>query len=151
MTLHPVLANTEDVKVVNGRFKISMTPQQSAPKYTIRVKSESIQSEIPIVGPGWDYRNYRNTIKIDRTPRPFRAGSAIITGPDEFETGKEMEFQIDVPFAGRMLVAIETSTVLESEWINVKAGSFKWKYKPKTAVPNFYVSALVVKDPHAES
>ena len=62
-----------------------------------------------------------------------------------------MKVTTTAPYRGRMLWTAETDEVLEKQWVDVEPGPVSWSFSVREQVPNVYVSALLVKDPHLES
>lgn len=85
------------------------------------------------------------------TPRPFKPTQLRITPPDALRVGHASAVSIAVPYAGRMLVTIESDELIDAEWVDVKPGDYRHEVRIDRFAPNVYVSALLLKDPHAES
>ncbi len=149
--MRPITVGTKRVRVKNGRFQVSMTPSSYASRFVVRVQDKNAKADISVEASGWRYYYYNHRSSLDYTPRPQRPNPVPINAPTVIEINKEVEVEFEVPFAGRMLVSVETSSILKSEWMDVKAGKVKWKYKLEKFVPNIYFSALVVKDPFLDS
>ncbi len=149
--MRPVVSGTKKVKVSKGKFSVSMTPASYASRYVVRVKNQEVVADISVHASGWSYYYYNHRSSLDYTPRPQRPTPIPIKAPDFVEVDKEAEVIFEVPFAGRMLVTVETSSILKSEWMDVKAGKVNWKYTPEKFDPNIYFSALVIKDPFLDS
>lgn len=145
------IESVQKVKVENGRFKLSLTPLDYASKYVVRVKNDKTESSLELQAEGWNRYYWDSSEKVDLTPRPQRATEILIEGADRVPAGEPAEFIFDIPFSGRMLITIETAKVLHSEWVDVKGGKYRWKYTPKAFISNFYVGALLVKDPYLDS
>ena len=56
-----------------------------------------------------------------------------------------------VPYRGRVLLTVETDELLSSEWLDVDPGDAVWFPEVDEFVPNVYVTAFLMKDPHLDS
>ncbi len=94
---------------------------------------------------GWYYSEHS-------TKPGLRAGEPsnlkIELSKNEASPGDKIEIMADAPFAGRLLFAFETDSVVESKWVEVKKpGPVKLEWKVPNVLPNVYVTALLMKDP----
>lgn len=139
--------------VKNGRFSFQITPQIDSAGTLVRVRIGDAVTERFVEGIGRRYWwNESEPGKIvDATPRPVRPGSVGIEAPAQVKVDESFEVVLTAPYAGRMLVTLETDEVVRSSWIDAVAGENRWSVSVDTFVPNVYVSALLIKDPHLES
>ena len=137
--------------VADGRFVLPITPSRDAAGYLVRVHSGDTMSELYIEGEASDYWWWGGRDTVDETPRPLKPGSLELQLPDELRVGERATVRFDAPYAGRVLMTVETDTVLESRWVSVEAGPVEWTFTPRRFAPNLYVSALLLKDPHLDS
>ncbi|WP_338867530.1 alpha-2-macroglobulin family protein [Myxococcus stipitatus] len=137
-------------KVVGGRFNFTVTPEQNAAGYLVRVGSGRTRSDLVLEGQG--RYHWRNTVsRVDQTPRRHTPTPLDVVVPREVRNGEPFTVKVKAPYRGRMLFTVETDRVLASEWKAVEPGEVTWTFTPKKFAPNLYVSALMVKDPHLES
>jgi alpha-2-macroglobulin len=154
VSLRPVQESSTTVKVENGRFTATVTPGQEAAGFLVRARAGKARSELHLDGDGhywgeWD--EYGRPQSVERTPRPSRPTWVSLEAPARVKVGEEVTVRFRSPFQGRALFTVETNQVLRSEWRDVPAGDATWSFSVEKLVPNVYVSALVVKDPHLDS
>ncbi len=163
----PVVEEEREVSIEDGRFQAEFTVGRAASGYLIRAKGDTQQSsafaatELFVESKQRYYYWAPRESQQDVTPRPGRARWIALEVPEEIRAGKRFEVAFTAPFKGRALLSIETNEVLASEWIDVDAGKNVWRtrlerrslttHHPSGYVPNVYVNAFVVKDPHLES
>ncbi|HYV48464.1 MAG TPA: MG2 domain-containing protein [Myxococcaceae bacterium] len=154
VSLRPVQESSTTVKVENGRFTVTLTPQQESSGFLVRARAGKARSELHLDGDGhywgeWD--EYGNRHTVERTPRPARPTWVALEAPPRVKVGEDVTVHLKSPFKGRALFTVETNQVLKSEWRDVPAGDATWTFSVEKLVPNVYVTALVVKDPHLDS
>lgn len=138
--------------VKDARFAVQVTPTADGAGYLVRAKAGAETTDLELEGAGAHYWWWGEEDTVDETPRPLKPGTLALELPEELEVGKAATFSFVAPYAGRALLTAETDSVLESLWIDVKkAGPVSWTFTPKGFVPNVYVGALLVKDPHLDS
>jgi len=155
VSLRPVQDSAATVKVENGRFTATVTPTQDAAGFLVRVRAGKTRSELHLDGDGhyWgEWGEYGgNAQAVERTPRPARPTWVALDAPGRVKVGEDVAVHFRSPFKGRALFTVETNQVLKSEWRDVPAGDATWTFSVEKLVPNVYVTALVVKDPHLDS
>lgn len=155
VSLRPVQDASATVKVENGRFTATVTPTQEAAGFLVRARAGKARSELHLDGDGhyWgEWGEYGGGEKaVERTPRPARPTWVALDAPARVKVGEDVTVRFRSPFKGRALLTVETNQVLKSEWRDVPAGDATWTFSVEKLVPNVYVSALVVKDPHLDS
>jgi uncharacterized protein YfaS (alpha-2-macroglobulin family) len=149
--LRPVVEGRTKANVEHGRFTVTAQPSEAVPGYLVRVRAGAAQTDLYLEGTlgdfGWDESNR----KVDQTPRPARATPLSLKLPQELGVGQRATVHLKAPYAGRILLTAETDHVLKAEWLDARAGDLSWSFSVEKFVPNVYVSALLVKDPHLES
>ncbi|MEZ4317427.1 MAG: MG2 domain-containing protein [Myxococcota bacterium] len=145
----------EDVRSVevgaDGSFSFTYTPRADGAGYLARVTSGKARTDFRIDGERRRYSWSSSSSQVDRTPRPAKPTSLSVVLPKEVAVGERSIATFDVPFDGRVLMTLETHELLTHEWIDVKAGQAEWAFAVESFVPNVYVSAFLVKDPHLDS
>jgi uncharacterized protein YfaS (alpha-2-macroglobulin family) len=147
--LRPSLVEKRSVPVnAEGAFAFSFTPATGAAGYLVRAVSGQARSELTIDGAG--ARSWWVEPGADeQTPRPLAPTALAVSAPESAEVGEVVPVEVVAPWPGRLLFTVETNQVLTTKWIDVKEpGPVRWTFSSKTFVPNLYVSALLVKDPH---
>jgi uncharacterized protein YfaS (alpha-2-macroglobulin family) len=152
--IRPVVEGTTKVKIdKDGKFTVNGKPGQNSEGWIVAAVAQNSRTELRFEGTKRRYYWQRNesSYRTEETPRPSRPTSVVIDAPDSIEVQKTANFQFEIPFSGRLLITTETHEVLTHEWHDVKAGTFDWEFTLADFAPNVYVSALLVKDPHADS
>ncbi|MFB6350270.1 MAG: alpha-2-macroglobulin, partial [Bradymonadaceae bacterium] len=144
-----VVTGKQTSSVKNGRFAFKVKPTNLQDAYAVRVRAGDASSTLQLDADRYSYR-YRY---YDRgnTPSPATPTEVPVSVDGPVEVGKNVDVSFTAPFAGRALVAVETHRVVDYKWKKVQAGKNQWSFKLDEFVPNAYVSAFVVKDPHLES
>ncbi len=138
--------------VAAGRFTVTVTPTADSAGYLVRARAEGAVTDLELDGAGARYWWWSGEDTVDETPRPLKPGTLTMELPEQLEVGKTGSFSFVAPYAGRALVTLETDSVLESAWVDVpEAGPVSFAFTPRKFVPNVYVSALLLKDPHLDS
>lgn len=149
--LRRVADGKETITIKDGRFVLPITPSRDAAGYLVRVSSGETSSELYVEGESNDYWWWGGRDTVDETPRPLKPGSLALKLPEEVRVGERATVRFDAPYAGRVLMTVETDRVQQSRWMNVDAGPVEWSFEPASFAPNLYVSALLLKDPHLDS
>lgn len=145
-TRRPALAERRLVSVADGRFDLSWVPQETASGYLIRARAQNARTDLELSGRGWYYY-----APEDQTPRPDKPTWIAVDVPDSANVGDNVSVSFRSPFRGRVLLTAETDRVVASEWKTVDAGEVQWSFRLRDFVPNVYVSAFMIKDPHADT
>lgn len=141
-------------KVEGGKFTFDVTPGDASGGYLIRVKAGKTKTELQLQGEySYDYEGYGygDSNRYDMTPRPARPTQLKLDLPKEIKVGETITAKVKTPFRGKVLWTVETNNVVQSEWKDATGTESSWTFKLGTFAPNVYVSAFLVKDPHAES
>ncbi len=151
-TLRPAREETRTVEVVGGKFALDVVPQQDAAGLVVRVRAGRAVSERWIEGTGarFSWEEDGGTV-VDSTPRPMRPTRLPIRVEGAPKVGEVTKVTLDAPYAGRVLWTVETDEVLDAVWTEAAPGKNEWRFQLESFVPNVYVSAFLVKDPHLES
>ncbi len=154
--IRPAVESKTTAKVgADGRFTINAKPGDDAQAFIIAVSAANTRTELKLTGQEryyyWDDEDEGDYYRSDDTPRPTRPTSISIKGPETIKIKTPTNFEIGVPFDGRLLITTETHKVLTHEWVDVKAGKHPWTLTLAEFAPNIYVSALLVKNPHLDS
>lgn len=140
------------VQVEAGRFAVNVTPTADSAGYLVRVQAGEAVTDLELEGSGARYWWWSGEDSVDETPRPLKPGTLTMELPEQLEVGKTASFSFVAPYSGRALVTLETDAVVESTWLDVpEAGPVTFEFTPRKFVPNVYVSALLLKDPHLDS
>jgi uncharacterized protein YfaS (alpha-2-macroglobulin family) len=143
--------STQTVEVgADGRFAVDFAATDESSEYLIVAKVGGARTEL-LLDPAMWYWDWWGDSE-DTTPRPQRPTDLPITVADTIGVGDDVAVKITAPYAGRMLVAVETDRLVDWQWKDVdQAGPVDWSFRLKDFAPNVYVTAFLVKDPHAES
>jgi alpha-2-macroglobulin len=139
------------VAVAGGHFQFTVTPSSDSEGYLVRVTAGNARTDLQLEGNGLYYWWSPEESRVDQTPRPMKPTPIAVHVPDSIRVGQMAKVTFDAPYKGRVLLTVETWHVLTSEWIDVGPGEQKWEFKVDEFVPNVYVSAFLVKDPHLDS
>lgn len=139
------------VKVgADGRFRASFTPAADGAGYLVRATAGAARTDLRLKGGKRRYA-WTSGNRVDRTPRPAKPTTLEVQAPASIRAGVENTVKVTAPYGGRMLFTVETDALLSWEWVEVKAGEVSWDFTVPDFVPNVYVSAFLVKDPHLDS
>jgi len=148
--LRPVTEERTAVKVRDGKFRLSWTPNADAASFLVRARRGAARTDLEIAGRGeWYYRAPEESDQ--RTPGPGRATWIALEVPEAARVGEKLTVRFEAPYRGRVLMTAETNELLESEWQDVDAGAVSWSFRPREFVPNLYLTAFLIKDPHLDS
>lgn len=149
--LRPVVESRQEVDVVDGRFNVQWTPESHGAAFLVRASAGNARTELHFEGQGdWYYWGPEES-ESQRTPRPGRATWLALRTPESARVGEPFPVNFTVPYGGRVLLTAETDELLYSEWMKVDAGDAVWFLELDDFVPNVYVTAFLVKDPHLDS
>ncbi len=150
--LRRVPEGTQDIKAAGGKFSFDVTPGEASAGFQIRVTAGKATTELVVDGDyPYEYYGYGEDSHADQTPRPARPTQLKVVLPKDIRTGEAVTASIRSPYRGKVLWTVETDRLVTSAWKDVAAGDASWSFKLDTFAPNVYVSAFVIKDPHAES
>jgi len=150
--LRRIQEDTRSVEVgADGSFSFTYTPRSAAAGYLVRSTAANARTDFRIGGQKQRYYWSSSNSQVDRTPRPAKPTSLAVSLPEEVAVGERATATLEVPFSGKMLMTLETHELLSYEWVDVEAGQAEWSFKIDRFVPNVYVSAFLVKDPHLDS
>lgn len=135
----------------NGRFAYDFRPQSHAAGYLVRATAGNARTDVRMEGTRRRYYWPYGQTQVDRTPRPAKPTALVVTVPPQLEVGARAEAVVEIPFDGRVLMTVETDSLLTHEWVDVQSGPLRWPFTVESFVPNVYVSAFLVKDPSLDS
>jgi hypothetical protein len=165
--LRPVVERQETVRVSDGKFRVTWQPSQDANAFVVRATAGAARTDLRLEGSGdWYYYWAPQQSRIEQTPKPGRPTWIEISGPTgkgaadaktdsktdaKVRVGEPVEVRFNAPYRGRVLMTVETDRLLESRWLDVdQAGPVTWRFELDELVPNVYVTAFLVKDPHLD-
>ncbi|HEY0194090.1 MAG TPA: MG2 domain-containing protein, partial [Kofleriaceae bacterium] len=141
-----------DVKVTGGKFSFDVTPGNASAGFLIKLSSGKARTELVLDGESpYEYYGYGDGNHSDQTPRPAKPTQIAVKLPALAKIGEDIKVSIRSPYKGKVLWAVETDHVVTAAWQDIAAGDASWSFKLDAFVPNVYVSAFIVKDPHLES
>jgi hypothetical protein len=143
-------ARTTVTAGADGRFSASFTARADGAGYLVRATAGNARTDLRLQGAKRRY-HWSSDSQVDRTPRPAKPTSLAVKLPSTLTVGAETRATVVAPYDGRMLFTMETDRLLANEWVDVKAGPVEWTFTVPGFVPNVYVSAFLVKDPHVDS
>lgn len=144
-----VVTGKKQVSVDGGSFEFEVHPANLQDAYALRVRAKDATTTLQLDTDRYSYRwRYYDR---GHTPSPSTPTSVPVEVDGPVKVGETVDVSFTSPFNGRALVAVETHRVVDYEWKSVQAGRNEWSFKLDEFVPNAYVSAFVVKDPHLES
>jgi alpha-2-macroglobulin len=150
--LREVPEGKQVAKVEQGKFAFDVTPGGASGGYLVRIKAGKAQTDLVLDGEySSDYYGYGDGNRFDQTPRPARPTQLKLDLPAQIKVGETVTVRAKAPYRGKVLWTIETDRVVHAEWKDVASSEAAWTFKLDAFAPNVYVSAFLVKDPHAES
>ncbi|MEM7354619.1 MAG: MG2 domain-containing protein, partial [Acidobacteriota bacterium] len=149
--LRPVTAESTEVPVVDGKFRLSWKPTQDAVGFLVRAEAGGARTDLKLEGRGDWYYWAPDETEVDQTPRPGRPAWIALETPDVARVGERIPVRFKAPYRGRVLLTAETDRLLRSEWMEVEPGEAVWNLELDEFTPNVYVTAFLVKDPHLDS
>ncbi|MFZ9887483.1 MAG: alpha-2-macroglobulin family protein, partial [Myxococcota bacterium] len=142
-----------EVRAKGGKFTVELNAIEGASLHLVRAEAAGARTDLSMEGRGyfyaWDYGWDED--RGDDTPRPARPASLRLSVPEEIVVGQRSAVTLKVPFPGRLLMTVESDEILHHEWREVQSGETSIEFELKKFIPNVYVSALLLKDPHLES
>jgi uncharacterized protein YfaS (alpha-2-macroglobulin family) len=95
---------------------------------------------------GYDY--WSGTPDTGNLPAPRSPDEFLMVGPNQpIKPGSSFKIEFEAPFAGWALFTVETNRLHSTSWIRVARGKGTAELTAPDKVANFYVSALLSKDP----
>lgn len=149
--LHARSTGSQKITVKDGRFEINLTPATVAAGYIVRAMAGQARTEVKLDGERGHYWWASRSQQVDATPRPLKPTSLDLKLSKTIKVDENVTVKYKAPYKGRVLYTVETNEILISEWQDVEAGETEWEFSLDDFVPNVYVSALLVKDPHLDS
>ena len=140
------------VPVKNGLFSLSVVGEPRVAEYRIRVQQDSTVTLLDVQGEHYSWYYYSNA-EI-KTPDPFRPDYLEIVAPAKMNLTETTTVKTVAPYPGKILWTVERDGIIRNEWLEVKdAGEISWSFNlaGQPFQNNVYVSALLVKDAHAEA
>ena len=139
------------VDVQGDRFSFQWPVAGEAAGWLVVVSSGAARTELYVEGSAHRYFWEDGEEGADQTPRPARPTPLALSAPDQVEVGDRFEVRATAPYAGWVLWTLESDRVLSHRWERVAAGEIAWSPKIGEFVPNAFVTAFLIKDPHLES
>ncbi len=156
--LRRVQEDLRTVPVRDGRFSVDLRATASATGWLVDVRGGGARTERYVEGDSrsWYWDPWQTT--VDATPRPERPALLVLDAPDDATPNQSVTVRTTAPYAGRMLLTVETDRVQHRAWRDVDAGAVEWEVPLSVDdgaggdfAPNVYLTALLLKDPHLES
>lgn len=153
----PVMLGQMVVPVHGGRFATTWQAGRDASAFLIRATSGKAQTDLELKGTWERYRDWEEAESEESertdTPRPNKPAAMKIKGPDRVVPGEQTQISVRAPYRGQMLFTVESDHVHEAQWVHVAAANsdVTWTFRIGQFAPNVYVSAFLIKDPHADS
>ncbi len=144
--------STPAVEANGGTFSLTLEPKDAdAAGYLVSAVVGAARTELylPMNGQRWWWTSLDGD--VDQTPRPLAPAHLAVSVPDLVKVGQASQVSVTAPYGGRLLWTMESQGVIRSEWKDATAGVNTWSVAVPAFVPNVYVSALLLKDPHLES
>jgi len=150
-TLRKIEEGKATVSADGGRFAWSYTPGEDSAGFLIEARAGNARTGLRVEGTSnyWWWSDPDGS--VDATPKPLKPGTLELTVPDSVKQGSKATATFTAPYSGRALFSVETADVRTWEWKDVEPGPVSWEFAVKEWAPNVYVSALLLKDPHADS
>jgi uncharacterized protein YfaS (alpha-2-macroglobulin family) len=132
------------VQANDTKFEVSLTPPESWGQWLVRVEdiNSGYTADVNTGYIGWYFE---------------AAGGPGVREPEDLKMevsknrvspGESFKVLVQAPFAGRLLVSLETNVVHQSKWVNVsKPGNLEVEFETPNVLPNFYVTGLLIKTP----
>ena len=139
------------VAVTDGSFSWTVTPEADGAGYLVEARAGAALTGLKLDGTSNYWWWSAPDESVDVTPKPLRPGTLTLELPQTIRLDKKSKVKFTAPYGGRALLAVETHEVTIWEWIDVEPGPTSWSFELATFSPNVYVSALLLKDPHADS
>ena len=149
--LRPVTEASTRAPVTGGKFRASWKPGRDAVGFLVRAASGAARTDLELEGSGGWYYWAPEETEVDQTPRPGRPAWLALDTPEKAGVGERIPVHFKAPYRGRVLMTAETDRLLDSEWLDVEAGDGVWFVKVENFVPNVYLTAFLIKDPHLDS
>lgn len=144
----PVVEERRTVPVADGKFDVTFTPRSDAGAFLVRARSGNARTDLELDGRGRWY--WHRPEEGDRTPEPGRATWLALDAPKLSRVGEKIGVRFEAPYPGRLLFTAETDSLLETTWRDVEAGPVSFTFEAQEFVPNIYLTAFLIKDPHTD-
>lgn len=135
----------KNLTVNDAQFEMSFTPPEGWGQWLIRVEDTKTgyTADLNTGYLGW-YYDSSNLGPAVREPEDLK----LEVSKTKLSPGDNFKVLFQAPFAGRLLVTLESNLVHESKWIIVtKPGTVEVEFKVPSVLPNFYVTGLLLKNP----
>lgn len=137
------------VDVTHGSFEVGLdTPSDMWGRWLVRAvdMQTGYTADLDAGYGGWWWYGESRQGKGTRAPEP--SALKVEVSKQEVSPGEKVEAMVNAPFAGRVLFAFETDKVIETHWVQAeKPGPVKIELKVPDALPNVYLTALLLKNP----
>ncbi|MEK6627714.1 MAG: MG2 domain-containing protein [Bdellovibrionota bacterium] len=135
----------KNLTVNDSVFEVALVPSEGWGQWLVRVEdmNTGYTADLNTGYLGWYYDNSNQGPAV-REPEDLK----VEVSKSKISPGENFKVLMQAPFAGRLLVTLESNLVHESKWINVsKPGSIEVEFKAPNVLPNFYVTGLLLKNP----
>ncbi len=134
------------VTVNDAKFEVAMKPPESWGQWLVRVEdtNSGYIADVNTGYIGWYYDGAKAGGSAVRAPEDLK----MEISKKRLSPGEKFKALFQAPFAGRLLVTLESNIVHESKWVNIlKPGTFEVEFTAPNVLPNFYVTGLLIKNP----
>ncbi|AWV90050.1 alpha-2-macroglobulin family protein [Bradymonas sediminis] len=143
-----VVEKSQTIPVRDGKFTYKFSPNSNRYDYAIRLQSGDARTDLKLNQVGyWRYYSTRSRGSKSKNPSAL----TLQTQDEMLGVNALHKVRFEAEYKGRALMTLETDEVLQSAWIDVAPGEVEWSFKVGEFAPNVYVSAMLIKDPHADS
>jgi uncharacterized protein YfaS (alpha-2-macroglobulin family) len=148
----PLITETKSVAVKDGKFELSITPEDVRDGFAIRARAGESESTLQLdTNRRYYWSRWYNNRRYGRTPKVDDPTQLDIEGPDEIEVGKRHKIRFNAPYKGKALITLETHRVVEHAFKDVEPGENTWSFRLGERAPNVYATVFLIKDPHLDS
>ncbi len=141
-----VVVEEKTITLNETNASFSFVPELSG-QYELRISAPDASTYISqsIYAYGWGSTSY-SSFKVNK-----EGNIDIELDKESYQTGDKAKVLLKTPFAGKVLVTVETNKVLEHFYLetDARAASFELEIK-EHFVPNVYITASLIK-PHGKS
>ncbi|MDA9951499.1 MG2 domain-containing protein, partial [Oligoflexaceae bacterium] len=139
----------EELVLKDGFAELKLKTDSSWGRYQLRIEDPStgaVAEDAVYLGYYWyDEVDDGGEFKTTKPRSPDEM--PVVVSKKEVIAGESFEASISAPFEGRGLICAETNLINSCQWVDIKAGDNKVALTAPDVRPNFYVTALVFKNP----
>jgi uncharacterized protein YfaS (alpha-2-macroglobulin family) len=140
-------AGPRTFEVTNGRFEAQFDTQNTYGAYVIRARLTDTQV-VADVKVSLGYTWFWQAAGEATTPRPPSPDHLeLLLSRTEVNAGEAVKVRFEAPFAGYLLLAVESDRLLTHRWVEIHKGPQEFEITAPDVLPNVYVSVLLLKDP----